>query len=181
LLNLKGAFVMPDNITARQAALWFAAKGYPVLPLHSVTENGTCTCGSAECQSPGKHPYAQLAQHGLKDASADAATVRKWFDEAYWLNYGVATDRLLVVDVDTKNNGLETWQAMCTQPTRTLPHTWTVRTGGGGLHVIFDNTEAIRNGELDKVSAATSSARTRSMLVGARTGGCRNVRPARRR
>src|SRR5262245_81430 len=77
--------------------------------------------------------------------------MRQCFDEAYWLNYGVATDKLLVIDVDKKNDGLGTWRSMWMAPTRALPHTWTVRTGSGGLHVIFDNTEAkVRNGELDK-------------------------------
>jgi hypothetical protein len=131
--------------------LWFATKGYPVLPLHSITESNTCTCGKSGCQSPGKHPYAEFTPHGVKDAITDVDTVRAWFDERYWLNYGVATDGLLVIDVDVKHNGLETWQSMYMQPTRALPHTWTARTGSGGLHVLFDNTEAkIRNGELDK-------------------------------
>jgi hypothetical protein len=131
--------------------LWFATKGYPVLPLHSITESNTCTCGKSGCQSPGKHPYAEFTPHGVKDAITDVDTVRAWFDERYWLNYGVATDALLVIDVDVKHNGLETWQSMYMQPTRALPHTWTARTGSGGLHVLFDNTEAkIRNGELDK-------------------------------
>ena len=77
--------------------------------------------------------------------------MRQWFDEAYWLNYGISTDKLLVIDVDTKNDGLKTWRDMSTQPTRAVPHTWQVKTGSGGLHVIFDNPEAkVRNGELDK-------------------------------
>ena len=52
-------------------ALWFAAKGYSVLPLHSVTEAGGCTCGNSDCESVGKHPFAPLAPHGLKDATVD--------------------------------------------------------------------------------------------------------------
>jgi hypothetical protein len=142
---------MSDDTTPRQAALWFAGKDYAVLPLHSIAEHGACTCGNARCESPGKHPYALLAPNGLKNATAELDTVRQWFDECYWLNFGVTTDRLLVIDVDRKTDGLKTWRDMSTQPTRALPHTWTVRTGGGGLHVIFDNTEAkIRNGALDK-------------------------------
>ena len=47
---------MPDDVTPRQAALWFASKGFPVLPLHSY--DGGCTCGNARCESPGKHPFA---------------------------------------------------------------------------------------------------------------------------
>jgi len=72
---------MSNNTTPRQAALWFASKDYAVLPLHSVTEHSACTCGSKEC-SVGKHPYAPLAPHGLKDATTNLDTVRAWFDEA---------------------------------------------------------------------------------------------------
>ena len=82
---------MADNATPRQAALWFASKGYPVLPLHSVTEAGACTCGDAAVK-PGKHPFAPLAPHGLKDATVDLDVIRGWFAEHYWLSYGVVTD-----------------------------------------------------------------------------------------
>ena len=67
---------MPGTVTPRQAALWFAAKGYPILPLHSVTEAGGCTCGNSDCESVGKHPFAPLAPHGLKDATVDIAIIR---------------------------------------------------------------------------------------------------------
>ena len=67
---------MPDTVTPRQAALWFAAKGYPILPLHSVTEAGGCTCGNSDCESVGKHPFASLTPHGLKDATVDLAVIR---------------------------------------------------------------------------------------------------------
>ena len=46
-------------------------QGFPVLPLHSVTEAGACTCGDVSCHSPGKHPFARFAPHGLKDATID--------------------------------------------------------------------------------------------------------------
>jgi hypothetical protein len=38
---------------------------------------------------------------------------------------------------------------MCGEPTRGLLHTWQIRTGGGGLHVMFENTPQIRSGKLD--------------------------------
>jgi hypothetical protein len=140
---------MRGKVTPCQAALWFANQGHAVLPLHAVATERTCTCGDAQCHSPGKHPFARYVPRGLKDATADPDTVRGWFAEHYWLNFGVTTDKLLVIDVDAKHSGLETWADMWGQPTRALPHTWQVRTGGGGKHVIFDNTEVkIRCGEL---------------------------------
>ena len=137
--------------TPRQAALWFAGQGHKILPLHSITDAGACTCGSAECHSPGKHPHAELVPNGAKNASIDVAVIEAWFDERYWLNYGIACDQLFVVDVDVKDYGLETWRVICGEPTRYVPHTRTVRTGGGGLHVFFQPIGAnIRNGKLDR-------------------------------
>jgi Bifunctional DNA primase/polymerase, N-terminal len=140
---------MPASYTPRQAALWFARNSHPILPLHSV-EDGRCTCRDPACTSAGKHPHAGYAPHGAKDATADADTIKAWFAESYWLNYGVACERLFVVDVDVKHDGLETWRAMHCQPTRALPHTWQVRTGSGGLHVFFTPPAKVRNGDLDK-------------------------------
>ena len=140
---------MADSTTPCQGALWFASKGYSVLPLHSVTEAGGCTCGNSDCESVGKHPFAPLAPHGLKDATVETGIIRAWFEKHYWLGYGIVTDELLVVDVDARHGGLETWQALTGRPTRALLHTWQVRTGGGGLHVMFENTAEIRSGKLD--------------------------------
>ena len=39
---------MPDSISPKGAALWFASHGYAVLPLHGITQAG-CTCGDAGC------------------------------------------------------------------------------------------------------------------------------------
>ena len=141
---------MADTITPCQAALWFASQGFPVLPLHSVTEARTCTCGDAQCHSPGKHPFARYVLHGLKDATTDLDVIRGWFREHYWLNYGVLTDKLLVIDIDPRNGGDQSWAAMSAQPTRAVPHTWRVRTGGGGEHLIFRNTLGVRCGDLDR-------------------------------
>ena len=107
---------MTLDVNPRQAAQWFARNGYRVLPLHSVTDAGACTCGKADCHSPGKHPFAPLAPHGLKDATDSLDTVRGWFVEHYWLNYGVSTDPFVVVDIDPKHGGLERWREMCASP-----------------------------------------------------------------
>jgi hypothetical protein len=64
------------------------------------------------------------------------------------MNYGISAEKLLVIDVDVKHDGLKNWKEMWAQPTRALPHTWQVNTGGGGQHVMFDKSAAkIRGGE----------------------------------
>jgi hypothetical protein len=50
------------------AALTYAERGWPVLPLYSIA-NGRCTCGK-DCSSPAKHPHTR---HGVNDASRGQA------------------------------------------------------------------------------------------------------------
>ena len=111
---------MSERVTTCQAALWFASAGYPVLPLHSATDDGGCTCGDRSCPSPAKHPIAHLAPRGLKDAVTDLDTIRDWFTRCYWANFGICTDTLLVVDVDVKSGGVDRWKEICSQSTHGL-------------------------------------------------------------
>src|SRR5688572_22199372 len=93
-----------------EAALHYAERGWLILPLHSVI-NGQCTCGNAECaQSAGKHPLAELVPHGLKEATTDASTVRRWFTQKPSANIGIATgtsSHLMVLDIDPRHGGNE--------------------------------------------------------------------------
>jgi len=119
-------------------ALAFAARGYAVLPLHGIAERGSrlvCTCGDGACGSPGKHPHGRLAPHGLKDATTDRATVKAWFEELDWLNYGVCTDTLPTVDIDPRHGGDKAWLKLVRENYDV--HTWRVLTGGGGQHILF--------------------------------------------
>ncbi len=49
-----------------QQALKYARRGWPVLPLESVSSSGECSCGDRECANPGKHP---MTPHGVGDAT----------------------------------------------------------------------------------------------------------------
>jgi putative DNA primase/helicase len=128
----------------------FAARGYPVLPLHSITERGghrVCTCGDATCSSPGKHPHARLAPHGAKDATTDLRVINKWFADLDWLNYGVVTDTLPTVDIDPRHGGDDAWLKLIRQHHDV--HSWRVSTGGGGQHIIFGSVSTpVPNGKL---------------------------------
>jgi len=111
-----------------EAALRYAELGYPVLPLHTVTE-GKCDCGRKDCHSPGKHPRTR---HGLKDATTDPNQIETWWTTWPRANIGIATERLLVLDFDPGSGG---WPqpaeaidfAGC--PIQTTPR--------GGRHVVY--------------------------------------------
>jgi Bifunctional DNA primase/polymerase, N-terminal/AAA domain/Primase C terminal 1 (PriCT-1) len=116
------------------AALEYAGRGWVVFPLHSPTARG-CSCGRAECESPGKHPRTA---HGLKDASRDSATIREWWRRWPDANIGIATgpeSGILVLDVDGKQGEeslIQLKRSGCQ-----LPDTFTVKTGGGGQHAYY--------------------------------------------
>ncbi len=83
------------------AAMAYARRGWPVLPLYSVIE-GKCSCGDLNCKSPGKHPRLE---GWTKKATTNEAQIRAWFTQ--WPNSNVAillgkASGLVAVDVDGK-------------------------------------------------------------------------------
>jgi hypothetical protein len=102
-----------------------------VLPLHTPDPDGRCSCGRADCPNPGKHPRSR---HGLCDASTNAARVRAWW--AAWpdANIGVATGRLVVLDVDDAHGRAAL--ATLEHAHRRLPRTLTAASGRGA-HLYF--------------------------------------------
>jgi hypothetical protein len=121
------------------AARWYAHKGFAVLPLHTINEDGACTCGNQACSSPAKHPIASFAPHGLNGAVADIGVVTQWW--AGWpdANVGIAAGAvsgIVVLDVDVAKDGLTSLEAMVRRY-GPLPATWRCRTGGGGEHWWF--------------------------------------------
>lgn len=135
---------MRDNIFA---ALDYIERGWHVLPLHNITEEGRCSCGRA-CKEPGKHPRTS---RGLHDASVDAEQITDWWTRWPSANVGIRTGRvsnLWVLDIDAKRsvdvgrgvlipegeNTLRTLEDRAGEP---LPDTLISRTGGGGTHYLF--------------------------------------------
>lgn len=132
--------------TTQEAAERLAAFGFAVLPLHTI-EDGTCSCGSQTCHSPGKHPIASLVPNGVTNATSDAVTIRQWF--ALWpdANIGIATGAVsgvTVVDVDPDKGGEITWWNI-QKANEQIEPTWYVSTGGGGSHYYFQYVPDMRN------------------------------------
>lgn len=117
----------------------YTGMGWPVLPVHGVDGNGNCTCGRPSCSSPGKHP---ATRRGHRDAD------REVFGRFVGPNIGIALgaeyeegiceliyrNALMVIDVDPRNGGAESWKRIVGDNQVNAP---TVETGGGGLHVYF--------------------------------------------
>src|SRR5262245_33216857 len=115
------------------AALDYARRGWPVLPLHKVVPDGTCSCGKANCTDIAKHPVGSLVEHGLTNASTNLKTIANWWLRRPGANVGIATgppSGLLVVDVDERHGGVATMRDLVETHGR-LPATVVARTGNG--------------------------------------------------
>lgn len=123
------------QISLLQAALEYAALGWPVFPLHTPTDGG-CSCGKADCSSIGKHPRTQ---NGVKDASIDEDQVTTWWEMWPQANIGIACGPpVLVLDVDGPE-GLDSIQG------KQLPPTPTVSTGKGRHYYYAHPDSAVKN------------------------------------
>jgi hypothetical protein len=133
----------------RDAALGYASRGIPVLPLHYPLPHRTdlqpvggnrhpavgssCSCRDPGCGQPAKHPLGSLVPHGVNDATANRARILAWWTRHPQANIGLATGHAFdVLDVD----GPAGAQAIRALATAHGLHSSgpLVRTGGGGWH-----------------------------------------------
>ena len=115
----------------------YARRGWAVFPLHTV-EDGRCSCGKPSCGSPGKHPLADLAPHGVLDATTDPMAVAQWWALFPDASIGVATGTssgVVVLDVDDDAGGWDSLDRL--QDRHGELTTWAAATGGGGVHLYF--------------------------------------------
>jgi putative DNA primase/helicase len=122
-------------MTALEYAQEYASRGWAVFPVHGIRD-GKCTCGDADCSSPGKHP---IHSGGFKNATTKTATIEAWWKTIPDANIGIATGSvsdLLVVDIDRGNgkDGFASLKAL-EEEFGDLPMSLRVRTGSGGLHI----------------------------------------------
>jgi hypothetical protein len=106
-----------------EAALRYAARGWPVFPIAAGQ----------------KMPKA--GTHGHLDATTDPDTIRGWFAGKPHLNVGMATGQaagVWVLDVDAKTGGAETLMDWSSEGLD-VPETMLQKTGGGGRQYFFTN------------------------------------------
>jgi putative DNA primase/helicase len=148
-----------------EAALRYAALGWPVIPVHSPTSGDPakpCSCSRVRCpqigrhlchknnckykdkhlchqsfcESVGKHPRTKT---GVHDASTDEAKIRLWWGTWEDANIGVVTGiraGFFVLDVDPREDGDKALASLEIKHGK-LPQTRTADTGGGGVHYFF--------------------------------------------
>ena len=112
----------------------YLALGWHLLPIFEIS-GGSCSCGNAACDSPGKHPRAGL---GLKHASTKPEDLEVWIRQWPSMNMAAACRKsgFVAVDVDPRAGGNETFKALLKQ-LGPLPDGPVQKTGGDGRHYLL--------------------------------------------
>lgn len=124
--------MVPDPTSLSTPLAWalaYAGIGWKVFPLE-----------------PGqKRPLGRLVPRGMLDASAEDAVIRGWWRAAPDAGIGVALalSGLVAIDVDPRNGGAETFEALQAEH-GSLRSDVMAFTGGGGEHHVFAVPDAMR-------------------------------------
>jgi hypothetical protein len=133
----------------RDAAVGYASRGIPVLPLHYPLPDRSdlqpvggnrhpavgsgCSCRDPGCGQSAKHPLGSLVPHGVKDATTNRARILAWWTRHPQANIGLATGhRFDVLDVDGPTGARAIQDLAAAHDLRSSGPL--VRTGGGGWH-----------------------------------------------
>lgn len=114
-----------------RAALKYASLGWPVLPLWPRKKN----------------PLDRLVPNGAVNASTDERQIREWWRASPSANVGLTCERLLIVDIDPRNDG-PAGLAELTARYGPLPPCPTVMTGSRGSHYFFALPQGDLRGKL---------------------------------
>lgn len=123
-------------------ARYYASLGFSVIPVHTIDQDGICTCPKKEkCGSPGKHPAINWQR--FTKVKADDDQLVFWFDgmehsHSVGLVTGSISQNIFVIDVDIGNGkmGLESLDEV-QMAHDDLPPTAMAKTGSGGRHLFF--------------------------------------------
>lgn len=107
----------------------YKALGFNLVPIHKFNELG-CSCSNPKCNLLGKHPIGSGWQHN---------TIEDHLLHTYKNSFGVVVDGFLIVDIDPRNGGKESYNKLCADLDIDLlsTGTFTVKTGGNGYHIYF--------------------------------------------
>ena len=121
----------------------FWEAGYRIFGLHQITKQNKCGCGKHDCKAIGKHPVM-----------SNWTSVPEWSEEQlesseeagrFATGYGVLVKGLIVVDVDARNGGVESYAQLIRDYPSIAGAGLIVETGSGGgsKHLYFKAPENI--------------------------------------
>lgn len=122
----------------------FREAGFRIFGLYGFHQ-GQCECGNPACKAAGKHPIASNWQHtpDWSDEQFETAIQMGQFATGY----GVLCKGLLVIDVDARNGGIESYAQLIKDVPEVASAGLIVETGSGGgskhLYFALDVAEAL--------------------------------------
>ena len=121
----------------------FINAGYKVFGLHGILKSGLCACGWDKCSAPGKHPVAANWQHTphWSDEQLETLIEMGQFNSGY----GVLVDGLIVIDVDARNGGVDSYYKLLDAIPEIAGAGLIVETGSGNVsqHLYFSLSEQV--------------------------------------
>ena len=114
---------------------------FPLWPIDAAT--GKCTCGNTYCMGAGKHPRAQNWPNTPVWDEEQIEAMEEYSGLA--TGYGVLCKGLLVIDVDARNGGNESYSKLIADFPEVLGSGLVVETGSGGgsKHLYFTVPEDV--------------------------------------
>lgn len=115
--------------------------GYRLVELHPI-RGGNCSCGQDDCRLTGKHPAKKGWQQNEQAYNLLVAYCEHGMDIS---GFGVLlSDSDLIVDVDPKNGGLESFNQLVEMIPELNECNFGVKSGGGGFHLYYKKDPSIR-------------------------------------
>lgn len=120
----------------------FRDAGYRIFGLYPIT-GGQCGCGDPTCKVAGKHPFSASWQHSPL-WSDDQIEVMQMTGQLS-TGYGVLCKGLIVVDIDARNGGVESWYRLSEAVPEIAGAGLIVATGSGGgsKHLYFKAPDGV--------------------------------------
>ena len=121
----------------------FWETGHRVFGLHPVRRDGSCGCGHKDCKAAGKHPLTANWTY-TPEWSEDQLEVQEELGN-FATGYGVLVYKLLVIDVDARNGGVESYARLVDEFPDIMGAGLIVETGSGGgsKHLYFSIPEGL--------------------------------------
>lgn len=115
---------------AKAAKHYAQTYGWKILPVHGIGKNEKCTCGKTHLDSKdiGKHP---AISKWTDEATSDIGQIEKWWEQNPNYNVGVFAKEsgFLVVDIDPRSNGDDSFVELDNMTEGALPPTVEAITG----------------------------------------------------
>ena len=113
---------------------------FSLFGLYGVNPDNTCECGNPECQALYKHPRLAKWQAVPNQWSQEQLDVMIEIGH-FATGYGILTRGLMVIDVDARNGGVDSFKRLCDDLEIDLydecAYVVNTGSGGGSMHLYF--------------------------------------------